>query len=89
MEQNSPKPLRAGPTNSELGADADVNESLDDVLELLWHQVERLKVGLEHCRLTEHPNRQAMIRWHVEQIDERQARIDEVQQMILHNKEVH
>jgi|GEM_PF-2337207 len=57
--------------------------SLEDVLELLAKEVERLQASLDFYRSSDHPSKQALIRWHVQQIDARHDRLDEIRQMIL------
>ena len=57
-----------------------LNNSLDDVIVLLEREVERLKASLETIRLSAHPDRNALIRWHVQQLDERQ---DALERMLL------
>ena len=53
-----------------------LNNSLDDVIVLLEREIERLKSSLETIRLTAHPDRNALIRWHVQQLDERQDALE-------------
>lgn len=62
-------------------------DTLDGVLDLLVQEVERLQIALETYRLGDHPDKQALIRWHVQQIDMRQDRLEELKQMILHNND--
>lgn len=78
-----------GGTSTITGVDDSLNGSLNDMLDLLWQQVERLKVSMEHYRLSEHPQKREAVRWHVQQIDERQTRMDEIKSLILQNEEVH
>ena len=68
---------------AELDFEDEVNTSLDEVLDLLAQEVERLQVALEFYRLSDHPEKDKLIRWHVQQIDARQDRLEEVQSMIL------
>ncbi|XOV84492.1 MAG: hypothetical protein ACFHXK_05110 [bacterium] len=70
---------------------ADPEPSLEDVLDLLAAEIERLQVSLETYRLGDHPSKQALIRWHVQQIDVRHDRLEEIKQMILkrNNDAVH
>lgn len=63
--------------------EGEINTSLDEVLDLLAQEVERLKVALEFYRLSELPDKDAHIRWHVQQIDARQDRLDDLKQLIL------
>ena len=65
----------------------DLNRSLDDVVELLAREIERLKESLETYRLSKHPNRQEIIRWHVRTLDERQDTLEELQAMLLAQRE--
>lgn len=60
-----------------------LNRSLDDVIELLQQEVERLKESLETYRLSKHPNRADIIRWHVHTLDERQDALEELQAMLV------
>ncbi len=85
-----PEPKRADETTSaapddrvrEPSPEEGINSSLHDVLDLLAAQVEKLKASLEFHRLS-NPDKTDVIRWHVEQIDQRQDRMEEVKQMIL------
>ena len=64
--------------------EAELNRSLGDVLDLLASQVEYLKESLEFLRLSSDvEERDAKIRWHVQQIDLRQDRMEEIKVMIL------
>lgn len=63
--------------------DAEQNRSLDDVLALMAAEVDRLQTALEYFRLSEHPDKEAIIRWHVQQIDRRQDRLEELKALIL------
>ena len=62
--------------------DARLNRSLDDVVELLNGEIERLKESLETYRLSNHPQRQAIIRRHVRTLDERQDTLEKLQAML-------
>ena len=75
-----------GQPNEAQGEDAfetEINTSLDEVLDLLAQEVERLQVAVEYYRLSEHPDKQQLIRWHVQQIDARQDRLEDIKAMIL------
>ena len=61
----------------------DYDDSLQGVLDLLVKEIDRLQTSLNAYRLGEHPRKQALIRWHVQQIDLRHDRLDEVKKMIL------
>jgi len=61
----------------------EINTSLDEVLDLLALEVERLKTALDYYRLSNHPDKDEFIRWHVSQIDLRQDRLEEIKTMIL------
>ncbi|MFW6093853.1 MAG: hypothetical protein ACODAC_07765 [Pseudomonadota bacterium] len=61
----------------------DLNRSLDDVVTLLEREIERLKASLESYRLSDHPGRDAIIRWHVRSLDERQDALDEVRALLV------
>lgn len=63
-------------------ADEEVNQSLDDVVEMLTCEIERLKLSLETIRLSEHPDKQNIIRWHVRTLDERQDRLEELRVLL-------
>ncbi len=71
----------AAETTSEI-ADEEVNQSLDDVVEMLTCEIERLKLSLETIRLGDHPDKQNIIRWHVRTLDERQDRLEELQVLL-------
>ena len=60
-----------------------LNRSLDDVIDLLTREIERLKESLESYRLSEHPKRAEIIRWHVRTLDERQDALEELKSLIL------
>lgn len=60
-----------------------VNNSLDDVLALMVREVQRLQEALEYYRLSEHPDKDAIIRWHVQQIDQRQDRLADLKALML------
>ncbi len=61
----------------------ELNKSLDDMLLLMAAELERLQAALEFYRLGERPDKEALIRWHVEQIDLRQDRMEELKALIL------
>ncbi len=56
-----------------------LNDSLENLIELLGAEVERLKVDLETFRLTESPNRDRVIAELIRAIDLRQDRLIELQ----------
>ncbi len=60
-----------------------LNESIEDVIILLEREIERLKVSLDNFRMSEHPNRQELIRWHVRALDERQDALEDLKQAVL------
>jgi len=60
-----------------------LNRSLDDVIELLLLEIERVKESLETYRLSKHPNRADIIRWHVQTLDERQDALEDLQAMLV------
>ena len=80
-----PEAPAAGGVPNDSGVDhADqLNTSLDEVLDLLAEEVERLKESLEFYRLSEHPEKEQLIRWVVQQIDMRQDRLEDIKAMIL------
>lgn len=63
--------------------EGEINTSLVEVLDLLAQEVERLKVALEFYRLSEHAEKDQLIRWHVQQIDQRQDRLEDIKSLIL------
>ncbi len=65
------------------GLEEEINTSLDEVLDLLAQEVERLQVALEFYRLSDHPEKDKLIRWHVQQIDARQDRLEDIKALIL------
>ena len=73
--------MDAGATN--VGFEDEINTSLDEVLDLLAQEVERLQVALEFYRLSDHPEKDKLIRWHVQQIDARQDRLEDIKALIL------
>ena len=60
-----------------------VDPDLQDVLSLMAEEVERLKESLEYYRLTDHPDKEARIRWHVDEIDRRQDALEDLKALIL------
>ena len=60
-----------------------MNDSLDDLLDLLRAEIARLKVDLETFRLTRNPNREALIAQLIRAIDERQDRLEALQALRL------
>lgn len=74
------------PNTGQVGDDdleQELNTSLHDVMDLMAAEVERLQAALEHYRLSDHPEKEQLIRWHVRQIDRRQDRLSQLKQMIL------
>lgn len=63
--------------------EAHLNRSLDDVIALLEREIRRLKESLETFRLSEHPDRNEIIRWHVRTLDERQDALERLRAMLL------
>ena len=63
--------------------EAHLNRSLDDVISLLEREIRRLKESLETYRLSKHPNRNEIIRWHVRTLDERQDALERLRVMLL------
>lgn len=69
--------------NESSDREAHPNQSLGDVIELLEREIERLEASLETFRLSDHPNRVEIIRWHVRELDERQDALERLQAMLL------
>ena len=67
--------------------DGELNQSLDDVIGLLEREIERLKASLTTYRLSTHPQRAEIIRWHVRSLDERQDALEELQTLLQAKKE--
>ena len=63
--------------------DSQLNTSLDEVLDMLAREVERLQAALEFYRLSEHPQKDELIRWHVREIDVRQDRLEDIKALVL------
>lgn len=63
--------------------DSQLNTSLDDVLDMLAREVDRLQVALEFYRLSEHPQKDELIRWHVREIDARQDRLEDIKALVI------
>ena len=63
--------------------DAHLNRSLDDVVSLLEREIRRLQESLETYRLSNHPSRNEIIRWHVRTLDERQDALERLRAMAL------
>jgi hypothetical protein len=60
-----------------------LNVTLDDAIELLERELERLKVGLATCRRLDHPRRDELVRGHVANIDVRQDVLDGLYTMVM------
>jgi len=60
-----------------------INNSLDDVIVLLEREIERLQASLETIRLSDHPDRGALIRWHIRSLDERQDALDHMKALLI------
>ena len=87
-----PKDQRSDAAEEPADLEAELNRSLGDVLDLLASQVEYLKESLEFLRLSDKvDDRDAKVRWHVQQIDLRQDRMEEIKAMMLarDDNEVH
>lgn len=61
----------------------DLDLSLDDMVDLLSREIARLKASLEMYRLLDHPQKQDIILRHVQALDERQNRLDELKDLLL------
>jgi hypothetical protein len=59
------------------------NRTLDDAIELLQGELERLKLALETCRRLDHPRRKELVRWHVRTIDRRQDALEQLHAMVI------
>ena len=77
------KPEPEGP------ADGDLDFTLEDMVLLLEREIERLKAALETYRLLDHPRKVDIIRWHVRRLDERQDRLDELQEALRARRGIH
>ena len=66
----------------ELDESTALNRSLDDVVRLLEREIERLKASLEVFRLSDHPQRQDIIRWHIRALDDRQDALDDMKRLL-------
>lgn len=75
--------LRSGMTRRFVGmSDAEANRSIEDIMELMSREVERLKEVLITLRLLDAPREQ--IRWHIAQIDERESELDRLRKLVEH-----
>lgn len=63
--------------------EAHLNRTLDDVISMLEREIRRLKESLEMYRLSQHRNRNEIIRWHVQTLDERQDALERLRTMLL------
>ncbi len=61
----------------------DPNGSLDQAIELLQGEVDRLQASLETYRHLDHPRRPEIIRWYVNLLDRRQDALDKLHAMLL------
>ena len=73
-----PIPIKAGRIPTE-----DLDLSLDDAVNLLAREIERLKASLEMYRLLDHPQKAEILRRHISALDERQDRLDELKELLL------
>ena len=64
-----------------------LNPTLDDAIELLQGELERLQAALEACRQLDHPRRNQLVRWHVRRIDRRQDALEQLHAMIVARRE--
>lgn len=71
------------PVNENNESEDHLNRSLDDVIALLEREIRRLGESLETYRLSEHPKRAEIIRWHVRALDERQDALQRLRAMLL------
>lgn len=60
-----------------------LNQSIDDVIDLLEREIERLQASLETYRLSDHPRRGDIIRWHVKSLDERHDALEELRALVM------
>lgn len=60
-----------------------INTRLDDAVELLERELERLKATLETCRRLDHPRRDELVRTLVHRLDERQDALERLHSMLL------
>lgn len=67
--------------------EAHLNRSLDDVISLLEREIRRLKESLETYRLSNHPNRSEIVRWHVRTLDEREDALERLRLMLLSERD--
>ena len=79
----SEKPISAPEAGVVSDFDDHLNRSLDDVIGLLEQEIERLKVSLETYRLSDHPDRISIVRWHVRTLDERQDTLEDLRSLIM------
>ncbi len=79
-----PKPIQASRS-----PEPDLDLSLDDMVDLLAREIERLKASLEMYRLLDHPQKEQIIIRHVQALDERQDRLDEVKDLLLARQTPH
>jgi hypothetical protein len=70
------------PVDDRSDYEAHLNRSLDDVIALLEREIRRLRESLETYRLSSHPDRQEIIRWHVRTLDERQDALEQLRTML-------
>lgn len=63
--------------------EAQLNQSIDDVIDLLEREIRRLQASLETYRLSDHPRRGDIIRWHVKSLDERHDALEELRALMV------
>ncbi len=83
METGSQAWETGGQVNDRSDYEDHLNRSLDDVIALLEREIRRLKESLETYRLSQHPDRNEIIRWHVRTLDDRQDALEHLRAMLL------
>ncbi len=63
-----------------------LNNSLDDVILLLEREIERLKESLTLFRLSDRPDRNEIVRWHIRTLDERQDALESMKALIVETR---
>jgi hypothetical protein len=79
----SPTDMNSDVTRRFVGmSDAEANRSIEDIIELMSCELERLKEVLVTLRLLDAPGEQ--IRRHIDQIDERESELERLRKLVAH-----
>ncbi len=63
-------------------SDAEANRSIEDIMDLMSAELDRLKEVLVTLRLIDAPVEQ--VRWHIDQIDQRESELERLRKLVSH-----